>query len=268
MGFIKANITFLLACIATFTSFVWLIAAPDFEPVVTTVVGIITCLGFRPKDWMIILKRSEKELPKFEYKRIDIKANQVRKNIHIEESGFKRFNYDYALDDRDKSVEFSVPPSKYKYNDWSHVPIRIVVLSQSNSWGENKHYVYAVVPDKSPVCFYQFEGICCELCIDDVDGDGVPEILIGYKCGGHSEGLKVFRVDNNFDIVSVAGSDIGSDFPLITWGSINGTEFIINSYSRNWSEDRESWQSLIESYRYEDERFILNKSGKIQWQSA
>lgn len=268
MGFIKANITFLLACIATVTSLTWLLVAPDFEPLVTTVVGIITCLGFRPKDWMIIRKRSVDNLPNFEYMGRDINFHQKRNNIHIEKNDLKRFNYEHSLGDRDKSVEFLVPPAEYKYNDWCHVPVRIVILSQSNTWGENKYYIYSILPDKSPVCFYQLDAICCEICIEDVNGDGVPEVIIGYKCGAHTEGLRIFRIDNNFDLFPITGSDIGSDFPLITWGLNSSSEFTLNAYSRNWSQDQKSWHTLIERYQFQDDRFVLDKSEKVQWQPA
>ncbi|WP_421868048.1 hypothetical protein [Motiliproteus sp.] len=268
MRFIKANLPFLLACIATLTAFIWLVASPDFEPIVTTVVGLITCISLRPKDWMIIRKRNQSELPDFEFNRISVTKNTRRDNIYTEENGLKRFNFDHALSDRDKSIEFSAKPGKYKYSEWSKVPIRVVILSQSNTWGENKHYVYAIVPDKSPVCFYQFEAVCCEICADDVDGDGNLEVVIGYKCGAHTEGLRVFRLDDHFDLISVPGSDIGSDFPLITWGRADGVDYSVNSYSRNWGENREEWHTQIEVYRYRDGKFDLYKSEKVQWQPA
>ena len=147
------------------------------------------------------------------------------------------------------------------------IPIRVLMITQINSHGPTQFFVYSIIPDKIPTCIFQFDGSCGEVCIEDIDKDGIPELLVGYKCGAHTECLKIFKLDRNYDFTAIEGSDICGDFSLITW-EFKNNEFLIKSYNKNYSEDREAWHSLVESYVYKDGRFEYVKTEKIKYTEA
>jgi len=90
MNFVRENYLFLIAAFATFVSLIWLAIAPDFEPVVTTLLGIVTCVGLRPKDWMLVQRRSLHELPDSYYKEaVEKRAGFFVENVYVEKTGYK-----------------------------------------------------------------------------------------------------------------------------------------------------------------------------------
>ncbi|HIF9416477.1 hypothetical protein WAX88_15350 [Photobacterium damselae subsp. damselae] len=266
MKFIKSNYPFLLTLCATVVSLLWLVVSPDYEPVVTTLLGVVGCIGLRPKDWLLIQNRSALDLPE-RYKTSEEKvAGFAVENVNVDLKGVKTFNWitpSYVCDD--KSIKFTIPKPEFAYTDWDEIPIRVVMSTVSNTYGEPQHFLYAYIPDKPPVCFYQIDAITAELSIEDIDSDGIPELLLGYKCGAHSEGIKLFKLDRNLNFHMIEGSDIGSDFPLIAWGRDGNHSFFINAYSRNWEGNREKWHSRYEQFLYKDYRFELNGTSKVRW---
>ena len=49
----------------------------------------------------------------------------------------------------------------------------------------------------------------------DIDGDGNPEVVLTYHCGGHSMGMTIFKVDYGHFLEEIPGSNLGSDWPEI-----------------------------------------------------
>jgi hypothetical protein len=270
-AFIKINYLFLLATVATFVSIAWLLLAPDFEPVVTSLLGVVTCVSLRPKDWMLIRHRSiKKDLPeKFYSDDVKYKAGFILNNVVPlnEESDQSKFGWGKSsLEHQDKSVEFEVPkPSFSKAESRTKIKVRVVLSTLHNTYGEGQHYLYVYIPDKPPVCFLQFEGICAEITVVDIDNDGYPELIVGYKCGAHSEGIRIYKFDRELNYYFVEGSDIGSDFPLITWGRDPSGRFFINAYSRNWELDREKYHAVYEKYLFNDSKFAMDSTSKVRW---
>lgn len=264
MEFVKQNFTFILASFATIVSILWFIAQPDFEPAITATLGLLTSIGFRPKDWKIVIKKDVSVLPNWDSERISVESGKKRTNTITEKAGYKRFNYEFSFEGRDKSIEFTVPSPKYRFGDMEIVPVRLIMVTQVNSDGPTQHYVYSVIPDKMITCIFQFEGSCGEFCVEDIDGDGVPELLIGYKRGAHTECIKLFKLDRNFDFAAIEGSDVCGDFSLVTWEFVY-TKFIIKTYSKNYEIDRESWHALVDSYEYKNSVFEHIKSEKIKY---
>lgn len=269
--FIRSNYLFLLATVATFVSIIWFLLAPDFEPVVTSLLGIVTCVSLRPKDWMLIRHRSmKKDLPeKFYTDDVDSKAGFIFHNVVLlnEDSNQHKFRWGKSsLEHQDKSVEFEVPKPYFSKSECrTKVKVRVVMSTLHNTYGDGQHYLYVYIPDKPPVCFHQFEGICAEITVVDIDDDGYPELIVGYKCGAHSEGIKVYKFDRELNYYFVEGSDIGSDFPLITWGRNPDGTFFINAYSRNWELDREKYHSVYEKYVFNDSKFIMDSTSRVKW---
>lgn len=216
---------------------------------------------------MLIQHRSVNELPKMNYKeKVITKAGFLITNVIDDNNGGNKFDWgSSSLDDKDKSLLFNVPKRKYSYSDWEVIPIRIVMSSISNTYGENQHFIYSYIPDKAPICFYQFDAICSEMTIVDIDNSGTPVLIIGYKCGAHSEGIKIFKLDRDLNFFQIEDSNIGSDFPLITWGKTINQEFYINTYSKNWELDRESWNSRYEMFIYKNSKFELHTTTKVKW---
>ncbi|MBP7663231.1 MAG: hypothetical protein KA770_05200 [Shewanella sp.] len=269
--FIRSNYLFLIASVATFVSIVWFLLAPDFEPVVTSLLGLITCVSLRPKDWMFISQRSiRQDLPKEFYNNdLETKAGFIYDNVVALNEDKNQFKFGWgksSLDHQDKSVEFKVPkPSFSKSDGRTKIKVRVVMSTLHNTYGEGLHYLYVYIPDKAPVCFYQFEGHSAEMTVVDIDNDGFPELIVGYKCGAHSEGIRVYKFDRELNFYFIEGSDIGSDFPLITWGIMQDETFFINSYSRNWETDREKYDSIYEKYVVKNSQFTLDSTSKVKW---
>jgi len=49
----------------------------------------------------------------------------------------------------------------------------------------------------------------------DIGGDGNPEVVLTYHCGGHSMGMTIFKVDYGHFLKEIPGSNLGSDWPEI-----------------------------------------------------
>lgn len=272
--FIRSNYLFLLASLATLVSITWFLLAPDFEPVVTSLLGLITSVSLRPKDWMLIRRRTlRQDLPeKFYNDKLETKAGFILDNVVPLNEDKNQFKFDWgksSLEHQDKSVEFEVPkPSFSKSECRETIKARVVMSTLHNTYGEGQHYLYVYIPDKAPVCFYQFEGICAEITVVDIDNDGFPELIVGYKCGAHSEGIRVYKFDSQLNFYFIEGSDIGSDFPLITWGKISNGSFFINAYSRNWEADREKYHSVYEKHIVKNSQFTLDSTCKVKWKDS
>jgi len=264
MDFIKSNFTFILATFATTISLIWFIAQPDFEPAITTTLGILTCVGLRPKDWKVIIKRNISELPDWNVERISVESGVKRENTLTEKAGYKRFNYEYAFESRDKSLEFTIKAPESKFGDMELIPIRVLMMTKINSYGLTQFYVYSIIPDRIPTCIFQFDGSCGEIYAEDIDKNGIPELIVGYKCGAHTECMKIFKLDRNYDFTAVEGSDVCGDLSLITW-EFKNNDFLVKTYNRNYGMDREAWHSLVESYLFTDNRFELIKSEKVKY---
>lgn len=267
--FIKANLLFVISLIVLILSLGWIIISPGFEPIISILVSIISCVGYWPKDWYLIEKQSVTELQRSYYsENQQTETGLSNDNVVIDAKRVCRFNWErLSHGKKDKSIIFYLSNLE-SYESWSKVPIRVVMSSLSNSIGDNQHFLHAYIPDKPPICFYQFDCICAEMAVEDIDNDGFFELIVGYKCGAHSEGIRVFKLDRNLSFYFVEGSDIGSDLPLITWGKTSSNVFFIKTYSRNWGQNREKWNSRYEMFLFENSKFELKKTSKLKWEES
>ncbi|MDO6549203.1 hypothetical protein [Pseudoalteromonas carrageenovora] len=269
--FIRKNYLFLLAILATIASIIWLILFPDFEPIVTSILAFITSVSLRPKDWMLIKKRSlGEDLPEHFYAKA--KAGFIYNNVTSLNEGSNQLKFGWgesSLVHQDKSLEFEVPKPDFSMSkSRKMVKVRVVMSTLHNTYGEGRHFIYVYIPDKTPVCFYQFDGICSEMTVIDIDNDDYPELIIGYKCGAHTEAVKIFKLDKQLNYYFLEGSNIASDYPLITWGKEPDGSFFINSYSRNWETDREKFHAIYEKYIVENSQLTLKSSSKVKWETC
>ncbi len=75
-----------------------------------------------------------------------------------------------------------------------------------------------------------------ELFALDFDGDNFPEVALRWACGGHSRGFRLYRLVGQ-SLSLVPGSDIGSDWPEITWEDRDHDgKLEIYAKNINWAE--------------------------------
>ncbi len=110
--FIKQNYLFIITVVASIISIIWLFVAPDFEPIVTTLLSVVTSINLRPKDWLLIQNRSINELPKIRYKENIIDEIELSSNIMDDNNGGSKFDWEKtSLDAKDKSISSTVVKS-------------------------------------------------------------------------------------------------------------------------------------------------------------
>lgn len=249
-------------------SIVWFLVKPGFSPLFAFCPGVLTCYQWRPKDWLLIQKRSVQELPDqyYEINGID-NAEEIDLNTVIDEDGGKRFNWGSSTKNyEDQSVKFAIENEHYTSSNFDRIPIKVVMITHVNSHGIPERLLYSFITDRSPVCFSRFDAVASKITLEDIDNDEKPELIVGYKIGGHTEAIKIFKLDENLNFNLIDSSSLGSDYPLITWNKNDRNEFCIKTYGRNWTDNRNKWHSRFKKYIYRNNQFKLEKTSKVKWQ--
>jgi hypothetical protein len=140
-------------------------------------------------------------------------------------------------------VEFTVPGETYS--------ARIVVSKLWKTIGGPVIFLTLFHPEQEPTLLLRVEAFSIEVDASDFDADGRPEIAVLWRCGAHSRGFRLYRLKTSGEPELIPGTDLGSDWPLITWNSIDdkGCREIVTR-DRDW--DR------IPTHGYVEKRFGWN----------
>lgn len=102
---------------------------------------------------------------------------------------------------------------------------------------------------------YRFEGHSTELEARDVDGDGSPELVVRYACGGHTRVMNILRVDLEGFLVPIPGAEVGSDLPELVLEDRDADGKVeIYAWQRDWARVPVR-DSVLEVYAYRDGEF-------------
>ena len=128
---------------------------------------------------------------------------------------------------RDWVVAFTVPGEARS--------ARIVVSQLMKDRGGTVHVLTLFYPEQEPTLLLRVEGHSLEVEAIDFDADGRPEIAVLWHCGAHTHGFRLFRLKTSGEPTLIPGTDLGSDWPLISWNSIDdkGCREIITR-DRDW----------------------------------
>jgi hypothetical protein len=110
-------------------------------------------------------------------------------------------------------VEFTVPGETYS--------ARIVVSQLLMTIGGPVSLLTLFYPEQEPTPLLRVEGFSLEVGAIDFDADGRPEIAVLWHCGAHSRGFRLYRLKTNGESELIPGTDLASDWPLITWNSVD-----------------------------------------------
>jgi hypothetical protein len=223
-------ITDLLMLIAVIVSLAWCIAAPSYEPVLA-LIGTMTVLiarvveSFQSQETNAIIGRLLLPVKQWRDRR------KPRAELKFDSlSGTRAINHSVKA----WSVWDGQGPTT-----WTEVRHR----QGTGSW-------------TTP---YRFEGHSIELKAQDIDGDGKPEVIVRYACGGHTRVVNIFRIDMNGFLTPIPGAEVGSDWPEILIEDRDGDGKIeIYAKQRDW--ERVPVQNPItEIYVYRDGKFQKKK---------
>jgi hypothetical protein len=159
---------------------------------------------------------------------------------------------------RDWVVKFTVPGEVGS--------ARIVVSQLIKSFGETVNVLTLYYPEQEPTQLLRVEGHSLEVEAIDFDADGRPEIAVLWHCGAHTQGFRLFRLKTSGEPALIPGTDLGSDWPLISWNSLDdkGCREIITR-DRDWKgvptrgyrEKRFGWNG--DSYALLSEQFVCSE---------
>lgn len=110
----------------------------------------------------------------------------------------------------------------------------------------------------SPYVFSSVEGHTFEFCVEDFNGDGVPELAVTFHCGAHTRVIQVFAFDHAGMLRLIPGAEIGSDWPEISWDDKDGDgKKEIYVKQRNWSGEPAA-ESIDQKYVFRNGAYAVD----------
>lgn len=251
--FIEDNKKFTGFIIISLIALIWAISEDfDYEPTITFLGFLGAAYSHKPKHWFIFSKRKLYSMKNFKF-------DNISKNNIIKDRG--TYKFDYKMNSM-----YIFEKEFYYYKE--KIKIKIVLIADFSKVedGTSGYPIYNLYDfsNSKPYLFHSLTDCAApEVCIQKIDRLGNFVVIVGFHAGAHTQILNIFSYKKN-KLKLIENGIIGADYSNIVWGVKKNGYFYVDAYHRNWTENRESYDTELNSFKLTNNTFILENIKNIK----